>query len=87
MKIKLFTQENCPKCPLAKDIVEAFAGKSHAICESFDITEVEGMVEANFHGVMATPTTLIVDDSDSEIFSWRGEAPDANKMAEIFIAN
>ena len=73
MKVKLFTQDNCPKCPAVKEAVRKIAGASNIELLELDISEVDGMAEAGFHGVMATPTTVVVDENEDEIASWRGD--------------
>ena len=73
--IKLFTQEDCPKCPVAKETVDA-AKKEGAKVKKYDIKGDPGaMAEAAFHEVMATPTIIIVDEKDDEIKSWRSKMP------------
>jgi hypothetical protein len=46
----------------------------------FDIATIDGMTEAAFHEVISTPTTIIVDDMDNELHSWRGEAPSLEEL-------
>ena len=84
MIIKLFTQPNCPKCPAAKALlrqckVQSFdsAQDRGAKCkvEEYDTTSVDGMAEASFYTVMATPTILICDDKGKIIKDFRGRAP------------
>lgn len=71
MRIKLFVKDNCPRCPAAKHACDGIDG-----VEMYDVGDVDGLAEAAFHGVMATPTVLVVDTTGAEIASWRGEAPD-----------
>jgi hypothetical protein len=46
----------------------------------YDIATIDGMTEAAFHEVITTPTTIIVDDEDNELQSWRGEAPSLEEL-------
>jgi len=69
MRIKLFVKDSCPRCPEAKHACEGLD------VEVYDLSEVDGLAEAAFHNVMATPTVLVVDSGGSEIAAWRGEAP------------
>jgi hypothetical protein len=71
MRIKLFVKDDCPRCPAAKRACEGLVG-----VEVFDVGEMDGLAEAAFHGVLATPTVLVVDTAGAEVASWRGEAPD-----------
>jgi len=71
VNIKLFVKENCPRCPAAKRACEGLAG-----VETYNVDNVEGLTEASFYGIMATPTILVLDSSGNEIAGWRGEAPE-----------
>ena len=75
MRVKLFVKDNCPRCPAAKRACEGIDG-----LEVFDIGDIDGLAEAAFHGVLATPTVLVVDRAGSEVASWRGEAPDRHAL-------
>ena len=72
MKLKLFWQDNCPNCPKAKALLKDF---NQMQTESFDINSIDGMTEAAFHAIMATPSIVIVDQKDNEIAAWRSEMP------------
>ena len=94
MIIKLFTQPGCPKCPAAKEVVKSLitnrepclpAGRS-LIVEEYDTTTVEGMAEASFYTVMATPTILICDNDGKIIKDFRGEVPALEEIVSL-IAN
>ena len=69
MRIKLFVKQDCPRCPEAKHACEGLE------VEVYDVSDVDGLAEAAFHRVMATPTVLVVDSAGAEIAAWRGEAP------------
>ncbi len=71
MRVKLFVKDDCPRCPAAKHACEGIDD-----VEVYDVSDVDGLAEAAFHGVMATPTVLVVDSSGAEVGAWRGEAPD-----------
>ncbi|WP_455392875.1 hypothetical protein [[Eubacterium] cellulosolvens] len=72
--IKFFWQEDCPKCVPAKDMCNKLIERKIQV-KQFDIQTIDGMTEAAFHEVLATPTTIIVDDNENELQSWRGVAP------------
>ena len=49
--------------------------------EGFDVKEyrletVNGLAEGIFHGVIATPTLIVVDEDGKNIAAWRGKLPD-----------
>ncbi len=77
MKVKLFYKEACPKCPAAKDLV-----KDTDNVEYFNIEEVEGLSEATYYGVMATPSIIVVDDNNNALKLWLGEVPASEEYAK-----
>ena len=70
MTIKLFVKDDCPRCPAAKHACEGIES-----VEVFDVGSIDGLAEASYHSVLATPTILVLDDTGSEIAAWRGDAP------------
>lgn len=77
MKIKLFWKENCPQCPPAKALVSDFEG-----VELYNIEETDGMAEAAFYNIMATPSILIIDEKGGEVNSWRGTVPSVQEIRQ-----
>jgi glutaredoxin len=78
MTIKLFVKRDCPRCPAAKKAVEGVEG-----VEIYSVDEVDGLAEASFYGVLATPTVLVLDDTDREVAAWRGQAPDRSVLIQL----
>jgi len=74
MHIKLFVKQDCPRCPEAKHACEGLD------VEVYDLSDVDGLAEAAFHGVMSTPTVLVVDSGGCEVAAWRGEAPQRSTL-------
>jgi len=77
MIIKLFVKKDCPRCPMAKKVVGELEKEKikEVVVERFDAEEVEGMAEAAYYTVMATPTIVVTDNDGKEVKSWRGETP------------
>ncbi len=75
MTIKLFVKDGCPRCPAAKRACEGLAG-----VEVYDVGQVDGLAEASFYGVLATPSVLVLDDDGREVAAWRGEAPNRAEL-------
>lgn len=75
MTVKLFVKENCPRCPAAKRACDGLTS-----LEVYDVGSIDGLAEASYYGVLATPTVLVLDSGGSEIASWRGEAPDRSAL-------
>jgi hypothetical protein len=71
MTIKLFVKEDCPRCPAAKHACAGIAG-----IEVYDVGEIDGLAEASFYGILATPSVLVLDGTGHEVVSWRGAVPD-----------
>lgn len=71
MQVKLFIKDDCPRCPAAKRACEGIDN-----LRVYDIQSVDGLAEASFYGVMATPSVLVCDSSGHEVAGWRGAAPD-----------
>lgn len=43
--------------------------------EFYNVDEVEGLAEAAFYGVLATPSILVIGEDGEQIASWRGDVP------------
>jgi hypothetical protein len=76
--VKLFVKANCPRCPAAKHACSTVDS-----VETYDVDQVDGLAEASFYGVMATPTVLVLDGSGTEVAAWRGEAPTPADLAAV----
>ncbi len=82
MEIKLFYKAECPKCPAAKEVCKRLEEKGHSI-NYYDVEALDGMAEAMFHMVMATPTLLVLDEKGNELGAWRGSAPELAAVISI----
>ncbi|NHJ49506.1 MAG: thioredoxin family protein [Asgard group archaeon] len=79
MKLKIFTKADCPNCPTAKKIGQELEKKGAKI-EWFDMDIEDGLSEAVYYDVLATPSMIITDEDDNEIKAWRGEVPLINDI-------
>lgn len=77
--IKIFISQTCPNCPPAKAMGEELKNKSFKV-QMLDITEAEGLAEAQIHGIMGVPAVLIVDENDDEVASWRADLPGIDEV-------
>lgn len=80
MILKFFTQPTCPKCPTAKKLfvelkTQSASWRIKLKTEEYDTTTVDGLAEASFYTVMATPTILLCSDEGKVIKDWRGVVP------------
>ena len=87
MKIQLFTQKNCPKCPTAKETVREIKTERSVDVAEFDVDTVDGMAEAAYYGIMSTPSLVLVDQEGEEVISWRGIPPEKSKILTLLDAN
>ena len=78
MEIKLFVKENCPRCPAAKQAVRDLDQ-----VQVYSVDEIDGLAEASFHSILATPSLIVIDSSGKEIESWRGEVPDPDRIKAL----
>ncbi len=76
-KLKIFTKNDCPKCPLAKALGEELKKEGKIKVEFYNVDQAEGLAEAQFYSILATPTLVLCPDDgeEAEIKSWRGETP------------
>lgn len=82
-KLKIFWQETCNKCPIAKALGRKLEKEENKKVEYFDVKSPEGLAEAVMFDVMATPSLVITDDNNNEIKSWHGEIPKDNEIKEL----
>lgn len=76
-KVKFFYKKDCPKCPAAKEVVSRLPQE---FVEYYNLDDVDGLTEGAYYMVVATPTTIVVDENGREVESWRGEIPE---LAEL----
>ena len=81
MKLKLFTQPSCPRCPAAKAVVKQVEDKFQV--EHHDIQTEDGLAEALSYDVMATPSIIILNHDNEIISEWRGEAPALEELNRL----
>ena len=77
--VKLFVKSDCPRCPEAK----ALATQLKEDVEFYDIGEAEGLAEAAFYGVMATPSFVVTDEIGKEVKAWLGTIPKIDELKKV----
>ncbi|MDP2860811.1 MAG: thioredoxin family protein [bacterium] len=81
MIIKLFTKPDCPKCPVAKILVDGLRLAVNDLrIEKYNVSTVEGLAEASFYSVLSTPGIILCDNNGKEIKGWRGETPSESEL-------
>jgi glutaredoxin len=84
--VKIFTKGQCPKCPAAKGVGDRLKMRGVEVID-YDLETIEGLAEAAFYGVMATPTIIVEDGEDNELASWRGTVPTSQEIEEMLRAD
>jgi len=81
-KVKIFYKDDCPKCPLAKQLRDGL--KEHEVeVLDYNVGTADGLAEASFYSVMALPTVVVEDGMENGVGEWRGEVP---RMEEVLNA-
>lgn len=80
MKLKVFSQPGCAKCPAAEKLAQEIEKEGKIRVEWFDVSQVDGLAEASFYSVLATPGLILVDDQGQEVVGWRGEVPQEREL-------
>jgi len=80
--MKLFTKPDCGQCPMAKNVAQKVSADLWVELKEFNIDEVDGLAEAQFHQVLATPSIILVDDDEEfiELAGWRSEIPSHQEL-------
>ena len=78
MQIKLFTQDQCPNCPPAKNLARKLKDKGFSVTHH-DIKTPDGLAESLMRDVMSTPS-IIITKNNAEIAGWRGTVPEKTEI-------
>lgn len=81
MKLKLFTQPTCARCPAAKQVVKQVEHKVKV--EHYDIKSEDGLAEALSFDVMATPSIVITDNEDNVLAEWKSTVPTVEDLNKV----
>jgi thioredoxin-related protein len=80
--IKLFVQQQCSRCPQAKQIGSELKQQGFQV-EEFDVETPDGMAEASFYSIKATPAFIIEDEQENTIADFRGQMPTVEQIKEL----
>ena len=83
--IKLFWKQDCPKCPAAKQIFNSLRIEGFNILD-YNLDTADGLAEGAYHGVLSTPTLLVIDENDKEVLQWRGDVPTLEEVKAVLIS-
>jgi len=85
-EVKIFTKRECPKCPATREVGNRLRMEGVKVID-YDMGTIEGLAEAAFYGVMATPTIIVEDGEDNELAAWRGTVPTSQEIEEMLKAD
>lgn len=77
--VKIFYKDDCPKCPLAKNLRDRLEEKNIPV-QAYNVGTADGLAEASFYSIMSLPTVLVEDGLENGVGEWRGDVP---KMEEV----
>ena len=83
--VKFFTKQECPRCPQAKQLAQELEQDGYTVV-SYDVETVEGLAEATFFGVQATPTIIVEDADENMVADFRGQVPSREELLQIINA-
>jgi thiol-disulfide isomerase/thioredoxin len=80
--VKIFYKDDCPKCPLAKQLRDDLKEKNVEVLD-YNVGTADGLAEASFYSVMSLPTIVVEDAMENGLGEWRGDVP---RMEEVLTA-
>jgi glutaredoxin len=80
--VKIFTKQQCPRCPQAKQLGSELEQQGHSV-QYFDVETADGLAEATFFSVQATPTIIVEDDQENILAEYRGQVPLRNDLLPL----
>jgi len=83
--IKIFTKNECPKCPAAKEIGGILQQEGLPVTY-YDLETADGLAEAAFYSVLSTPTIIIEDEHEKILAGWRGSVPTLQEIEGLIRA-
>ncbi|MEM0372312.1 MAG: thioredoxin family protein [archaeon] len=66
LKMTLFTQANCPRCPAVKKIISDLKLEKQFTLIELDAASDEGYFEAVKHNIMSTPALVLENDKEEQ---------------------
>jgi glutaredoxin len=83
--IKIFTKNECPKCPAAKEIGGILQQEGLPVT-FYDLETPDGLAEGAFYSVLSTPTIIIEDEHEKILAGWRGSVPTLQEIEGLIRA-
>jgi thiol-disulfide isomerase/thioredoxin len=80
--VKIFYKDDCPKCPLAKQLKDGLIERDVNVV-AYNVGTADGLAEASFYSVMSLPTVLVEDTMENGIGEWRGDVPKIEEVLTV----
>ena len=80
--VKIFYKDDCPMCPMAKELKNVLREKNVGVLD-YNVGTVEGLAEATFYRVMALPTIVVEDEAENGLMEWRGSVPKLDEVLSV----
>jgi glutaredoxin len=81
-KVKVFVKDGCVKCPSAKEVGRLLLQEGIEVLY-YDIDTADGLAEASFYGVLATPTMIVEDNEEKMLADFRGTVPTLQQVKQV----
>ncbi len=83
--VKIFTKKQCPRCPQAKQLGSELEQDGGSVLY-YDVETADGLAEATFHSVQATPTIIVEDEGENVLAEFRGQVPSREELLKLINA-
>lgn len=80
--VKIFTKKQCPRCPQAKQLGSELEQDGYRVVY-YDVETADGLAEATFFGVQATPTIIVEDEGENVLAEFRGQVPARAELLKL----
>ena len=84
--VKIFTKNQCPKCPAAKEVGKTLEKQGVPVFQ-YDMDTPDGLAEASFYSILSTPSLVIEDEEERELFICRGRVTSLDEVREHLFLN
>ena len=81
--VKIFYKDDCPKCPLAKQLRDKLRERDVNVL-TYNVGTADGLAEASFYSIMSLPTVLVEDTMENGIGEWRGDVPNMEEVLHCY---
>ena len=83
--VKIFIKAKCPKCPAVKEIGLTLKEEGIHVYH-YDLDTLDGLAEASYYSILSTPSIVIEDEKEEEVFSWRGVVPTLQEVKRHLVS-